>query len=235
MIKIAIVEDETEYAETLKSYLTRFEADYSVSFQIQTFTDGLDIVSDYTASYDIILLDIQMKYLNGMKTAQKIRELDEDVIFIFITSSAQFAVEGYLVDALGYILKPVPYLAFSQILNKAVRRIRKRQATHYFNIGTDGGTMRLGIDSVYYIESQLHHVLIHTDKGNFVASGPMKRMEEALKTFGFSKCHHAYLVNLKHVAGCLPGDVLLLSGEQIPISRGRKKSFMECLADYMGG
>lgn len=95
--------------------------------------------------------------------------------------------------------------------------------------------MRLGIDSVYYIESQLHHVLIHTDKGNFVASGPMKRMEEALKTFGFAKCHNAYLVNLKHVTGCLPGDVLLLSGEQIPISRGRKKSFMECLADYMGG
>lgn len=235
MIKIAIVEDETEYVETLKSYLTRFEADYSVSFQIQAFTDGLDIVSDYTASYDIILLDIQMKYLDGMKTAQKIRELDEDVIFIFITSSAQFAVEGYTVDALGYILKPVPYLSFSQILNKAVRRILKRQAIYYINIDTDGGIMRLGIDSVYYIESQLHHVLIHTDKGNFVASGPMKRMEEALKTFGFAKCHNAYLVNLKHVTGCLPGDVLLLSGEQIPISRGRKKSFMECLADYMGG
>ena len=85
MIKIAIVEDETEYVETLKSYLARYQTDHSASFQIQVFTDGLDIVSDYTASYDIILLDIQMKYLNGMKAAQKIRELDEDVIFIFIT------------------------------------------------------------------------------------------------------------------------------------------------------
>lgn len=235
MIKIAIVEDEMEYVESLKSYLTRYETDHSVSFQVQVFTDGLDIVSDYTASYDIILLDIQMKYLNGMKTAQKIRELDEDVIFIFITSSAQFAVEGYTVDALGYILKPVPYLSFSQILNKAIQRILKRQAIHYMNIDTDGGTMRLSTDSICYIESQLHHVLIHTDKGNFVAPGPLKRLEEALKTFGFAKCHNAYLVNLKFVTGCLPGDVLLLSGEQIPVSRGRKKLFMECLADYMGG
>ncbi|WP_244287823.1 LytR/AlgR family response regulator transcription factor [Lacrimispora celerecrescens] len=235
MIKIAIVEDEMEYVETLRSYLARYEKDNSVSFQIQAFTDGLDIVSDYSASYDIILLDIQMKYLNGMKTAQKIRELDEDVIFIFITSSSQFAVEGYSVDALGYILKPVPYLSFSQIINKAVGRILKRQAVHYISIDRPEGTMRLSTDSVYYIESQLHHVLIHTDKGNFVASGPMKRLEEALKTFGFTKCHNAYLVNLKHVTGCLPIEVLLFSGDRIPVSRSRKKSFMECLAEYMGG
>ncbi len=83
--------------------------------------------------------------------------------------------------------------------------------------------MRLSTDSVYYIESQLHHVLIHTDKGNFVASGPMKRLEEALKTFGFTKCHNAYLVNLKHVTGCLPNEVVLFSGERIPVSRSRKK------------
>lgn len=235
MIKIAIVEDETKYTETLKRYLSRYEAEHSVSFKVTAFTDGLDIVSDYTAIYDIILLDIQMKHLNGMKAAQKIRELDEDVIFIFVTSSAQFAVEGYTVNALGYILKPVPYLSFSQILNKAVRRILKKQAIHYMSVDTAGGTMRLSTDSVYYIESQLHHVLIHTDKENLVVSGPMKRMEEALKTLGFAKCHNAYLVNLKHVTGCLTNDVLLHSGEQIPISRGRKKSFMECLADYIGG
>jgi DNA-binding LytR/AlgR family response regulator len=63
----------------------------------------------------------------------------------------------------------------------------------------------------------------------------MKRMEEALKPFGFAKCHNAYLVNLRHVAGSLPNDVVLFFGEQIPVSRGRKKSFMDCLTDYLGG
>ena len=89
MMKLAIVEDEARYAETLKSYLKRYETENGEHFQIQVFSDGLDIITDYTASYDIILLDIQMKHLNGMKTAQKIREFDEDVIFIFITSSTQ--------------------------------------------------------------------------------------------------------------------------------------------------
>lgn len=114
MIRIAIVEDEDSYVKVLTGYLKQYETEHSLSFQISVFHDGLDIVSEYKADYDIILLDIQMKHLDGMKTAEKIRELDEDVSFIFITSTIQFAVQGYLVDALGYVVKPVAYLADSR-------------------------------------------------------------------------------------------------------------------------
>lgn len=235
MMKLAIVEDEARYAETLKSYLKRYETENGEHFQIQVFSDGLDIITDYTASYDIILLDIQMKHLNGMKTAQKIREFDEDVIFIFITSSTQFALEGYLVDALGYVLKPVPYLSFSKLLKKAVERTKKKKEAHYINVVVDGGTMRISLDSVSYMESQLHQLLIHTDKGNYLVPGPMKRMEETLMPYGFSKCHHAYLVNLSHVTGILNNHVQLSSDQQVPLSRTRKKQFMDCLTEYLGG
>ena len=112
MIKIAIVEDDKNYSQTLQNYIKKFEQEYHVMFQISIFSDGLDIVSDYSGDFDIILLDIQMKHLDGMKTAQSIRRFDEDVIFIFITSTVEFAIQGYLVDALGYLLKPVPYLPF---------------------------------------------------------------------------------------------------------------------------
>ena len=105
MIRIAIVEDEDSYVQVLTGYLKQYETEHSLSFQISVFHDGLDIVSEYKADYDIILLDIQMKHLDGMKTAEKIRELDEDVSFIFITSTIQFAVQGYLVDALGICCK----------------------------------------------------------------------------------------------------------------------------------
>lgn len=235
MIRIAIVEDEQEYVQTLKSYLNRYETEHSLNFRIEIFSDGLDIISDYTSVYDIILLDIQMKHLNGMKTAEKIREFDEEVILIFITSSSQFALEGYMVDALGYVLKPVPYLSFSQILNKAIRKTEKRQETHYITIDVDGGTMRINLESVYYIESQLHHLLIHTEKGSYITPGPMKRMEETLKTYGFAKCHNAYLVSLMHVTGILQSHVLLSSGHKVPVSRARKRPFMDCLTDYLGG
>ena len=79
MIRIAIVEDEDSYVQVLTGYLKQYETEHSLSFQISVFHDGLDIVSEYKADYDIILLDIQMKHLDGMKTAEKIRELDEAV------------------------------------------------------------------------------------------------------------------------------------------------------------
>ena len=140
MIRIAIVEDEDSYVQVLTGYLKQYETEHSLSFQISVFHDGLDIVSEYKADYDIILLDIQMKHLDGMKTAEKIRELDEDVSFIFITSTIQFAVQGYLVDALGYVVKPVAYLAFSQILGKAVKKVKQKQQKDYMTIEVEGRT-----------------------------------------------------------------------------------------------
>ena len=91
-----------------------------------------------------------MNHLDGMKTAEKIRELDEDVSFIFITSTIQFAVQGYLVDALGYVVKPVAYLAFSQILGKAVKKVKQKQQKDYMTIEVEGGQMRLDISQIYY-------------------------------------------------------------------------------------
>lgn len=235
MIRIAIVEDEHSYIETLKGYLGRFEAEQKVSFQISVFYDGLDIVSDYRADYDIILLDIQMKHLNGMKAAEKIRELDEDVAFIFITSTVQFAVQGYLVDALGYVVKPVPYLAFSQLMKKAIRHAVQKQEKFYLTIEVEGGHLRLDTAQILYVESQRHNIMIHAEKGHFLTSGPMKKTEKLLAGKGFSKCHNAYLINLQHVAGVLSSSVLLSDGIDLPVSRTYKKAFMNALTDYMGG
>ena len=81
-------------------------------FELTTFEDGEEIVTDYRAAYDIILLDVQMRHMDGMAAAEAIRKADKDVILIFITNMAQFAIRGYAVDALDYVLKPVPYLPF---------------------------------------------------------------------------------------------------------------------------
>lgn len=167
MIQIAIVEDDANHAEILQNYLKRYEKEHSVSFQIHLFQDGLDIITNYTADYDIILLDIQMKHIDGMKTAEKIRKVDEDVAIIFVTSTVQFAVQGYLVDALGYVVKPVPYLAFSQILGKAVKQLKRKQTKDYLTISIKGGQVRLDISQIYYIESQRHNISIYTEKGYF--------------------------------------------------------------------
>ena len=103
--------------------------------------------------YDIILLDVQMRRLDGMSAAESIRRIDPEVILIFITNMAQFAIRGYAVDALDYILKPVPYFAFSQQMQKAIDRVRKRQKV-YLMVPVEGGLRRVDVNTIYYLESR---------------------------------------------------------------------------------
>ena len=235
MIRIAIVEDEKEYVQILQGYLKQYEEMNHVTFRISVFCDGLDIVAGYRPDYDIILMDIQMKHMDGMKAAEEIRRHDEDVIFIFITTTVQYAVQGYLVDALGYVLKPVPYLAFAQILGKALKQLSRLKDREYLNIDVEGGTLRLDLAHITYIESQLHNVVVHTEDGCYLTSGPLKKMEQLLEHKGFTKCHNAYLVNLRHATGIQGNDVLLTGRTHLPVSRTRKKAFLDALADYIGG
>lgn len=235
MIRVAIVEDEADYRNVLEEYLRKYGKEISESFHITTFSDGLEIASDYQPDYDIIFMDIQMKHMNGMKAAEEIRKLDEDVSFIFITTTVEYAVQGYLVDALGYVLKPVPYLAFSQILNKAIRKIKQNQEQVYLTVALEDGKKRIAVDSIFYIESQGHYILLHTEGGDFQTTGPLKKVEDLLEKKGFAKCHNAYLVNLKHVVGTKPASLVLNNGEELAISRTKKKAFMDSLNDYIGG
>lgn len=123
MIRIAIVEDDTGYRSQLGKYIDQYQSDFSETVSVSEFSDGLEIVEKYKSEYDIILMDIQMKHMDGMQAAMRIRDMDKNVIIIFITNSAQFAVQGYKVEALDYVLKPIQYFAFSQVLHNAVKKV----------------------------------------------------------------------------------------------------------------
>ncbi|MCR4868760.1 MAG: response regulator, partial [Lachnospiraceae bacterium] len=95
MIHIAIVEDEELYRKQLMEYLRDYEREQSVSFDVRTYTDGAEIAEDYPGDLDIILMDIQMKFMDGMTAAEKIRRLDRQVVLMFITNMTQYAIRGY--------------------------------------------------------------------------------------------------------------------------------------------
>ena len=114
MIRIAIVEDDELYIDQLRQYLKDFQEEIDEIFEVKIYRDGDGITSDYKAQYDLILMDIQMRFVDGMTAAEEIRKMDSEVIIIFITNMAQYAIRGYEVGALDYILKPVTYFAFSQ-------------------------------------------------------------------------------------------------------------------------
>ena len=107
MIRIALVEDEAEVRAQLQGYVQRHTRQYGTEFAVTEFADGMELLDDYRPVYDILFLDVEMKHLDGMETARRVRELDRDVIIVFITNMAQYAIGGYAVGALDYVLKPV--------------------------------------------------------------------------------------------------------------------------------
>lgn len=231
MIKIAIVEDDVTYSDQLTEYLHRYEAECTESFDISTFTDGNAIVEGYHSQFDIILMDIEMRFMDGMSAAEIIRGIDKEVVIIFITHTPQYAVRGYAVEALDYILKPVSYFAFSQRLGRAIARMKKREQKSVI-ISVKGGSVRLSANSILYIESQGHDLIYHTTSGEYISSGTMKESEEALREIHFFRGSKWYLINLQQVKGLEDGCARLKNGELVPLSRGRKKAFMEALAQY---
>lgn len=228
-----MVEDEAAVREQLQGYIQRYTRQYGTEFAVTEFTDGVEILDEYRPVYDIVLLDVEMKHLDGMETAQRIRELDKDVVLIFITNMAQYAIKGYAVGALDYVLKPVPYFAFSQQLQKAEEKLRRR-ARHYLAVPVEGGLRRLDTAQIYYMESEGHRVHFYTEEGEFSAPGALKTFEEKLAGLPFARCNSGYLVNLAQVKGVQQG-VAQVGPYELQVSRPKRKSFLAALADYIGG
>ena len=232
MIHIAIVEDEALYMEQLKNYIEKYSKESDMEFKVTYFQDGDEIAVNYSADYDIILMDIQMQFMDGMTAAKKIREMDSKVILIFVTNMIQYAVQGYQVDALDYIVKPVEYFSFTQKLNRAIERIGTN-SKHYISATTEDGIRKVNIDDILYIESSGHYLNFITMTEIYETRGTMKYMEELLELHDFCRIHKGYLVNMKHVEGVKESDCIIC-GRKLPVSRNNRKNFMERLTDYIG-
>ena len=231
VIRIAIVEDEPEYARQLEQFLQRYAAENNQPIQTVCFSDGDEIALNYKPDYDIILLDVQMKFMDGMTAAEIIRQSDPEVVIIFITNMAQYAIRGYAVDALDYVLKPVSYFAFSQRLKRAIGRMKKRERRFVTVIGPGGGC-KLEVSRLLYVESQGHNLAYHTDGEEITVPGTMKEAEEKLVPLGFFRINKGCLVNLENVDSVRDGCAQV-AGRLLPVSRGKKKEFMEKMNFYM--
>lgn len=144
-------------------YLNEYQKTEKEELDITVYRDGDAVTAEYKSQFDIILMDIQMKFVDGMTAAEEIRKMDSEVVIIFITNMTQYAIRGYEVDALDYVLKPVSYFAFSQKLKRAVSRIKKR-SSKYITLAVKGGVIRVDLDDIYYVESAGHNLLYHMGK-----------------------------------------------------------------------
>lgn len=230
MIRIALVEDDASDRTLIQDYLRQYEQESNEKFHLKVFTDGEEIVENYRAEYDLILLDIEMKYMDGMTAAEHIRQSDPDVTLIFITNMPQFAMSGYRVNALDYMLKPVSYFAFSQRLSKALARMDQRREK-YMIIPQKGGIMKVNVSHIRYVEVFDHDLIFHNVEGNITTKGAMREVEEQLGE-GFFRCNKCYLLNLDHVDS-IQGNDVRMGSDVIQVSRARRKALMDALNDFI--
>lgn len=235
MRNIAIVEDDDRAAETLAEMLQRYCAETGGTEEFRTvrFADGILFLQGYSPDYDIVFMDIEMPDLDGMRTAKKLRESDADVILIFVTNMAQFAVEGYAVDAMDFMVKPISYDNLRLKLDRALKKLEGRREDRLIVHGKSGPVV-VTVPEIRYVEVTNHMLTFHTAEGATKATGSLKSLEQRLFGHDFSRANSCYLVNLRYVQGVDDGMVTV-GGKRLPISRARRKAFMRDLADYLGG
>ena len=228
--KVVIVDDDDVALENLSFELWK-DARFSLEGTARNGRKGKKLIMKVQP--DLLFLDVEMPQLEGMETARRIRAMDSEVQLIFITNMAQYAIKGYAVGALDYVLKPVPYFAFSQQLQKAVNQLAKR-TRHYLAVPVDGGMRQLDDATIYYIESEGHRVHFYTEDGDFSAPGALKALEEKLAGRLFARCNSGYLVNLAQVSG-VQQNTVQVGPHELQISRPKRRAFLAALADYIGG
>ena len=231
MLRIAIVEDDENYRREFRAYLEQYGKEHGEIFSIREFSDGDGILNPYTPDYDIILMDIEMAFGDGMTAAQEIRKSDTEVCIIFITNMPQYAIKGYTVGALDYILKPVSYYSFSQTITRALGR-RKTVQNKYVILNVKGGMRRIAVSSIRYIEVMNHDLIFHLSSEEIASRGALKEVEKELSGEFFFQCNKGFLINLAYVDGIVGNDVQI-GEDQVQVSRSRKKPLMEALNQYM--
>lgn len=235
-MRVAIVEDDEPTRKQLLSYLKRYEEEKGTAVQVETFSDGIYFAEkyEYDTMFDVILLDIEMEQLDGMKTAEQIREKDENVVIIFITNMAQFAVEGYRVRALDFVVKPVNYFIFSEKIKKAERKNESRMEK-FVIVKSREHIYKIHTKDIIYIEVKNHELTYHLTTTEYTCRGNLKKIEKELEKLAFARCSVSFLVHLTHIKKLEKGQLLMDNGDVLPIGRTRYTEFMNALTDYYGG
>lgn len=233
VIRVAICEDDESYATQLLSFLSEYQKETGASLKTDLFRDGQQLLFNYKTDYDILLLDIEMPKMNGVDAAKEIRKLDPSVTILFVTNMAQYALEGYTVQAKAYLLKPLNYYGFYLEMESAIAALKSR-STDYLLVSTEDGTVKLPAGRVVYIETDGHDLLYHTtDDKTYRSRSSMKDADAKLSALSFARSSVSYLVNLAYVTQ-VSGDTVTVNGSTLPLSRNKRKDFMAALTAYVG-
>ena len=235
MYQLALVEDERDAADALAAFIERYSQERSEEFEITRFGNAIDFEM-CRQRFDLVFMDIQMPGINGMEAARLLRTYDDETPIIFVTNLAQYAVRGYEVNALDFIVKPVTYFNFRMRMDKAMRHIH-RNAGRSIAISTRDGLRVIQLSDIEYVEVSKHDLTYHLygEKDPFVVYGSLVAFEEQVAGGPFVRISNSCLVNMNHIRSVKGPALLLRGGETLYFSRSRKREAVETITEFLGG
>lgn len=233
MPRIAVVDDQPDMRQQLCSMIDQYSRENNCMLEVTAFSDGSQVITNYCKGFDIIFLDIEMPELGGMDAAERIRTVDPDVVLVFVTNMAQYAIRGYEVDALDFVLKPVNYYQFSTKLARALQRVQRRKGGQ-IALQTAGGVQLLNTEDIYWLETRDRMLHYHTSTGVWSVRSSLQNAEKQLAPYHFAKCNQCYLVNLRYVRA-VQNDMVQVGEDRLEISRRQRAAFLAAVAAYVGG
>ena len=217
--RIAICDDEQNQIEYITSIVASWSAHEGHGCEIRTFASAEAFLFEYEEdkAYDILLLDVEMKNMNGIELAKRIRKDNNRAEIIFITSHFEFVGEGYEVDALHYLIKPISLEKLTQVLTKATEKLSVEPLSVV--ISSDGETVKLYESDILYVESFLHYIVIHTKDNEYKIKENISVFENKVSDV-FYRIHRSYLVSLKYITRISRTSVNI-GNTELPLSRGK--------------
>lgn len=233
MLEVVICDDESLFRSDLKKLL-QIELDLcGEEYTITEFDSGEALLSDLNLEqFDLIFLDIEMKLLDGITTAKKLRKVNNLGEIIFVTSYPDFVFQGYEVQALNYILKPYKKEKIREVLHIALKRLDCHREKYYI-IEQRNGTLKLPLSSTKYFLSERRSIIACTIQERYTFYGKLNELKESLPEY-FVRIHNRYLVNMNYIDS-MEGNNVLCEKELLPVSRSLRQDVLLAFAKYMLG
>lgn len=229
---VAICEDESVFRNSQEKICRAIFEKLNIEYHISLFASGREFYAAFSKGtrYDLILLDIIMDEINGVELARKIREHDSDAAIIFITSNADFALQGYDVKALHYLMKPVDEAVLERLI---ALDYRHRFQSHFLVFKSGAQTLRIPVRDVVCLETVGRRVEVTLVNGTHYYSGKLTELLAELPRGSFVRCHQAFAVNIRNIRELARQDAVTVTGKTIPVSRTFMKDVQQAFLRQM--
>lgn len=235
MFRIAIIEDDDGEAATLRDCIVRFFSEHGGEPAVTRHASGVALL-ETPDTYDLLFMDIDMPGVDGMRAARELRDRGLSTPLVFVTNLAQYAVRGYEVEALDFLVKPLSYAGFAMHMQR-ILRVVERERGRTVALKTREGVRVVPLADIISVEVVKHYLLyaIAPDAERLRVRGTIAGAEERLADGSFIRVSNSCLVNMRHVRG-ISGDAIALTGDvRAYFSRSRRHGALEAIADYVGG